>query len=131
MLALGLQRKGKRDQHHPYAPDSQSPSAYTSPSSALCFIPQLSQKSSQSYSAWLLGKTSGQLLWLWGLGLLPGTQTLTGQIHPLKPLTPRAHLFPGKPNPSSAEIPYVRVALKALLHKVVEVGGEGTVVGVG
>lgn len=39
--------------------------------------------------------------------------------------------LPPRPTPSPAGAPHVRVALKALLHKVVEVGREGAVVGVG
>ena len=39
--------------------------------------------------------------------------------------------FPARPTPSPAGAPHVRAALKALLHKVVEVGREGAVVGVG
>lgn len=56
-------------------------------------------------------------------------------MNPLKPCLQPPRLPPPppspKPAPSPEEIPYIWAALKALLHKVVEVGGKGAVIGVG
>lgn len=67
-----------------------------------------------------------------GSRLLRGTQTFGGQTHPLRPcLKLERPLLLRKATPRPGGIPHVRVALQALLHKVVEVRGEGAVIGVG
>lgn len=67
-----------------------------------------------------------------GSRLLRGTRTFRGQTHPLKPcLQLECPLLLREATPSPEGIPYVGVALQALLHEVVEVRGEGAVIGVG
>lgn len=95
------------------------------------------RKSSQNYSAGFLidshadRPTPAPHLAVGGSRLLRGTRTFRGQTHPLKPcLQLECPLLLREATPSPEGIPYVGVALQALLHEVVEVRGEGAVIGV-
>lgn len=120
--------KGEERPASPCAPDFQNPAAYTSPSSAPLLPPSVQPaKQPELHSL-------ASLQTLRPTPLAVGAWTPPRNPDPYRTDAPSQtlnHLLPGKPNPSPAEIPDIRVALKALLHKVVEVGGEGAVVGVG